>query len=114
MNPSAIFFSCDGSPGGRRLPRACDETSLRERGKRVPMRQICIAPSLVSLLSIITCSGWFALAGAFSPGARAAEGGQPTVAARLGHPANARLLIVHADDLGGMRTINRATFEALE
>jgi predicted glycoside hydrolase/deacetylase ChbG (UPF0249 family) len=37
-----------------------------------------------------------------------------TVAERLGHPADAKLLIIHADDLGGMRTINRATFEALE
>jgi predicted glycoside hydrolase/deacetylase ChbG (UPF0249 family) len=37
-----------------------------------------------------------------------------SVAARLGHPPNARLLIIHADDLGGMHTINRATFEALE
>jgi hypothetical protein len=45
---------------------------------------------------------------------QAADATRSTVAARLGHPANARLLIVHADDLGGMHTINRATFEALE
>ena len=33
---------------------------------------------------------------------------------RLGHPASARLLILHADDLGMSRSVNRATFEALE
>ena len=39
---------------------------------------------------------------------------QATVQERLGHPASARLLILHADDLGGSHSINRATFEALE
>ena len=38
----------------------------------------------------------------------------PTVQERLGHPASARLLILHADDLGMSRSVNRATFEALE
>ncbi|HUP21949.1 MAG TPA: polysaccharide deacetylase family protein [Thermoanaerobaculia bacterium] len=33
---------------------------------------------------------------------------------RLGYPASARLLILHADDLGMSRSVNRATFEALE
>jgi predicted glycoside hydrolase/deacetylase ChbG (UPF0249 family) len=38
----------------------------------------------------------------------------PSVQERLGHPASARLLILHADDLGMSRSVNRATFEALE
>jgi len=37
-----------------------------------------------------------------------------TVQERLGHPADSRLLLIHADDLGMARSVNRATFEALE
>jgi predicted glycoside hydrolase/deacetylase ChbG (UPF0249 family) len=37
-----------------------------------------------------------------------------TVAERLGYPASARLLVIHADDLGMNHSVNRATFQALE
>jgi chitin disaccharide deacetylase len=37
-----------------------------------------------------------------------------TIQERLGYPATARLIVIHADDLGMAHSVNRATFEALE
>src|ERR1700737_3274229 len=37
-----------------------------------------------------------------------------TVAERLGYPANARLLVIHADDFGMSHSVNRAIEESLE
>ena len=37
-----------------------------------------------------------------------------TLAERLGYPRDAKLLIVHADDLGGAHSINRASMKAFE
>jgi chitin disaccharide deacetylase len=37
-----------------------------------------------------------------------------SVAERLGHPPSARLLVIHADDLGMNHSVNRAIFEAFE
>jgi chitin disaccharide deacetylase len=37
-----------------------------------------------------------------------------TVQERIGYPASARLLVIHADDLGMNHSVNRAIFEALE
>lgn len=52
---------------------------------------------------------WLCLAGT----ALSQSTGQ-TVQEKLGYPATARLLIIHADDLGMSHSVNRATFEALE
>jgi chitin disaccharide deacetylase len=37
-----------------------------------------------------------------------------SLAERLGYPANSRLLVIHADDLGMMHTVNTAIFEAFD
>ena len=37
-----------------------------------------------------------------------------TIAERLGHPADSKLLIIHADDLGAAHSVNAASFDALE
>ena len=38
----------------------------------------------------------------------------PTLAEKLGYPKDAKLLIIHADDMGVANSVDRASFEALE
>ena len=42
------------------------------------------------------------------------QGRARSLAERLGHPADAKLLIVHADDLGFSHSVNAATIQALD
>lgn len=63
-----------------------------------------IASSLLALLTLLAAP---TLASQTAPRAR-------TVAERLGHPADAKLLILHADDLGVAHSVNAASLDALE
>jgi chitin disaccharide deacetylase len=42
------------------------------------------------------------------------RGQNKTVAERLGHPADSKLLIIHADDLAVAHSVNSASFDALD
>ncbi|HEY4741640.1 MAG: polysaccharide deacetylase family protein [Candidatus Acidiferrales bacterium] len=64
----------------------------------------------------LTKAGWlvlFLLASCLA-GLTAVARPAPTVQERLGYPANARLLVIHADDFGMAHSVNRAISEALE
>jgi chitin disaccharide deacetylase len=43
-----------------------------------------------------------------------AQSGDKTIAERLGYPKDAKLLVVHADDLGMARSVNAASLKALD
>ena len=68
------------------------------------MRRKLSALILVAALAHL-CAG----AAAAQPGA-----GVRPLAARLGYPPDAKLLIVHADDLGAAHSVDAATFKAFE
>src|SRR5881397_3247491 len=57
-------------------------------------------------------AGCSARAAAARPTPRSAAS-QPTLAARLGYPADAKLLIIHGDDLGMTHSIDVASLDAL-
>jgi hypothetical protein len=50
----------------------------------------------------------------YLPSTSAQQPATKSLAERLGYPANSRLLIIHADDLGMMHTVNTAIFEAFD
>ena len=63
-------------------------------------------PSRTSLLALLT----LALLASAAPAQQTGK----SVQEKLGYPADARLLIIHADDLGMNHSVNRATLAALE
>jgi len=57
---------------------------------------------------------FFAAACGFVPAFSAAQGPAKTLQEKLGYPRDAKLLIVHADDLGMTHSVNAASTHALE
>ncbi len=51
---------------------------------------------------------------AVTAGMNSARAQTQTVAERLGYPADSKLLIIHADDLGLAHSVDRASFQALD
>src|SRR5947208_4192968 len=85
-------------PEVRREPKPRRETTLSgsEKLRRISMKAIV----LVSAVLLFTASPLPAQT--------------RTVAERLGYPRDAKLLILHADDLGAAHSINAASFDALD
>src|SRR6184192_2142000 len=67
--------------------------------------------TLELLMRLRTCAGLIVALLAIAAGA---TGQTKNVAERLGYPADARLLIVHADDLAVSHSVDAASFDALD
>jgi predicted glycoside hydrolase/deacetylase ChbG (UPF0249 family) len=79
------------------------QDSCRDPDEEGPLKRASLFPLAALLLSVALFAQVPSTQASFK-----------TVQERLGYPASARLLVIHADDLGMNHSVNRATFEALE
>jgi chitin disaccharide deacetylase len=83
--------------------------SLQKPEDRPMIRMILLAVLAINLIGTTSLR-----AGHANPSNSRIQVGSKTLPERLGYPADAKLLIVHADDLGMARSVNAATIKGFE
>jgi predicted glycoside hydrolase/deacetylase ChbG (UPF0249 family) len=73
------------------------------------IRTVALVVITASCLGIANATHWLSSNPSSGP-----QGAQSTLQERLGYPADAKLLIVHADDLAMAHSVNTATIKAFE
>ena len=82
--------------------------------RRSTLATIALRALLTGLLAVRALPAQATPPAATPPAATPPSTPTPTLAARLGYPADAKLLILHGDDLGVAHSVDAASLDALE